>query len=229
MKIKSDSTRPARALIFDFDGLIVDTEGPLYDSWQALYQEHGHHLPLETYVECVGSTTKRFHPADHLLSLLSDEAVQRTALEDRHATHVRRTLQTQDTLPGVRERLIEAREAGLKLAVASSSDSHWIDNWLDKLQLTPFFSVVRTRDHVSEAKPSPELFLAAADMLEVRPEESIVFEDSHNGLTAAIAAKMRCVAVPNRITAHCAFDQASLVLKNLAELRLDQILRRIGA
>lgn len=217
-----------RALIFDFDGLIVDTETPAYDSWRALYQEYGHALALETYVECVGSTSLRFDPLTHLQTLLGkSRPLEVLPLQQRHQKNVRDILDRLDTLPGVRERIAEALEAGLHLAVASSSDSAWIDSWLARLGLAAHFSVVRTRDHVRETKPSPELFLAAAEELGVAPEEALVLEDSHHGLQAAHAAGMPCVIIPNQVTGNSDFSKAALILRSLADLALHEILTKL--
>lgn len=217
-----------KALIFDFDGLVVDTETPHYESWQQLYQEHGHDLSLETYVQCVGSTIQRFDPIQHLEELVGT-ALEPTDLQAEHRARVDTALAERDTLPGVRERIAEASEVGLKLAIASSSSSDWIDPWLARLELTEYFHVVRTRDHVSEAKPSPELFVTAASMLEVEPEEALVFEDSHNGLQAALAASIPCVVIPNQITKHSDFSGAHLALESMAEASLAEILERTSA
>ncbi len=216
-----------RALIFDFDGLVVDTESPVYESWSELYAAHGHELTLEQYVRCVGSTEHQFDPLGHLSDLVSDAAFDPEAAHREHRAKVRATLAGRDTLPGVRERLAEARAHGISLAIASSSPSEWIDPWLERLGLTDHFQVVRTRDHVSEAKPSPELFLTAAEQLSVQPHQAVVFEDSHNGLRAAVAAQMPCVAVPNVITERSDFSAAALVLSSLAEMPLERILHHV--
>ncbi len=218
-----------RALIFDFDGLMVDTEMPVFESWQTLYQDHGHTLTLETYVQCVGATEQHFDPLGTLASLVDDHAFDAHEAERNHRARVRGSLVGSDTLPGIRERIGEAEKAGIRLAVASSSPSEWIEPWLERLGLRGAFEVVRTRDMVREAKPSPELFLTAAEGLGVAAEEAIVFEDSHNGLRAAGAAGMPCVIIPNGVTRVSDFSDAALVLESLADCELAEILRRVGA
>ena len=98
-----------------------------------------------------------------------------------------------------------------------------------RLELTDHFHVIRTRDHVSEAKPSPELFVTAAEMLDVKPEEALIFEDSHNGLQAALAASIPCVIIPNNVTKHSDFSAATLALESLADVSLAEILERTSA
>ena len=107
----------------------------------------------------------------------------------------------QPLLPGVRDRLLEARALGFAAAVASSSPSAWVQPWLDTHDLMPLLQAVCTRDDVARVKPEPDLFLKAAERLGVPPAECIVFEDSPNGIRAAHAAGMRVVAIPNALTA----------------------------
>lgn len=217
-----------KALIFDFDGLMVDTEMPVYESWQALYRDHGHELALETYVQCVGSTVQQFDPLTALQDLLGDSVIldREETTRIQHAG-VRERSFSRNTLPGVRELIAEAQQSGLGLAVASSSPTDWIEPWLERLALREAFDVVRTRDDVSEAKPSPELFLSAAQAIGVHPNEALVLEDSLNGLRAAQAAGMRCVVVPNAVTDGLDFSAATLVLKSLADLSLTKLLAKV--
>jgi HAD superfamily hydrolase (TIGR01509 family) len=130
-------------------------------------------------------------------------------------------------LPGVRERLEEARHLGLGTAVASSSPSAWIDPWLDRHDLIGLIDVVCTRDHVRRVKPAPDLFLLAAERLAVPPSACIVFEDSPNGLRAAHAAGMHAVAVPNRLTRELELPLPCLRLDSLAERSLVEIMRQV--
>lgn len=221
------SVSPVKALLFDFDGLIVDTETPLYEAWRELYQMHALELPLETYVDCVGSTTHRFDPIEHLRSQ-APHAPEPEVLADRHRAKVEEALEIRETLPGVRERIAEAQEAGILLGLASSSTSDWIDRWLNQLGLLESFTVVRTRDMVGAPKPAPDLFLSAAEALGVAPHEALVFEDSANGLAAAHAAEIPCVVVPNQITGLSDFSRAALRLQSLAECGLEEIAARLG-
>ena len=208
-----------RAFIFDFDGLIVDTETAIYQAWREVYAEHGQELDLPTYADCVGSDHGQFDPMSHLDQLLGEE-LDWDVLEPRKQARIVELLADQQVLPGVVELLTQAAGTGIGCAVASSSSFEWVGGWLDRLALDRHFGVVRTRDHVERIKPHPDLFLAAAEGLGVPPENAIVFEDSENGLRAAEAAGMRCVVVPNAITAHGDFDAAALRLESLDEAEL---------
>ena len=211
-----------RALIFDFDGLIVDTETAIYQAWCELYAEHGHELELATYADCVGSDHGQFNPMQHLDGLLGKQ-LEWSELRPVTEARARELLEHEGTLPGVREMLALAGDAGIACAVASSSSSGWVGGWLEKLGIAHHFDAVRTRDHVGRIKPHPDLFLAAADELAVPTENAIVFEDSENGLRAAQAAGIRCVAVPNNITANGTFEGAAMRVDSLAGLELDSL------
>ncbi|MGI9240585.1 MAG: HAD family hydrolase [Verrucomicrobiales bacterium] len=211
-----------RALIFDFDGLIVDTESAIYDAWREVYDDHGHELDLSTYADCVGSDHGQFDPMQHLDTLVG-RRLDWDTLEPRKEARIRELLEDQQALPGVRELLTAAAGEDLACAVASSSSLSWVGGWLDKLELDHHFEIVRTRDHVERIKPHPDLFLAAAEGLSVPPANAVVFEDSENGLRAAQAAGIHCVAVPNQITSAGTFPGAAMRLDSLADLELDSI------
>ena len=213
-----------KALIFDFDGLILDTETPDYLSWQEVYQDYGLDLPLELWLTAVGGDSDTdFEPHAYLESNLN-------AKVDREQIWVRRRksyldhLEGQPILPGVEAMLNSGRESGLKLAVASSSPENWVLGHLARLGLRDKFDVIVTADDVEVIKPNPALFLLAAEKMDVSPEEVIVFEDSKNGVVGAKRAGMFIVAVPNEITRHSDLSAADLVLASLAEINLDQIL-----
>ena len=208
------------ALIFDFDGLILDTEVPVYEAWRKDFLAHGHDLDLRTYSQCVGSTFGQFNPKHHLEHLVGnvinwsylDENREREALESTHQL---------DPLPGIISLLTEANDANIPCIVASSSPRSWVESHLKRLDLMHHFAGTRCLDDVKNAKPAPDLFLAATEFLAVNPSRSIVLEDSFNGLNASIAAGIPCVIVPNKITAHYEFEGAAIVLPSLEGFGLD--------
>jgi len=210
------------AFIFDFDGLIVDTETAIYDAWREVYSQHGQELQLATYAKCVGSDHGQFNPMDHLDELLG-ETLDWATLEPIKQARIHELLADQPALPGVIELLTGAAEEDITCAVASSSSLDWVGGWLSKLELEHHFKAVRCRDHVERIKPHPDLFLAAAEALGVAPENAIVFEDSENGLKAAQAAGIRCVAVPNEITGAGKFEGAAMRINSLAEADISSL------
>jgi beta-phosphoglucomutase-like phosphatase (HAD superfamily) len=132
-------------------------------------------------------------------------------------------------LPGVEPLLREACRLRIARAVASSSSCAWVEGWLRRHRVRDLLDVVVARDDVRRVKPDPELFLLAAERLGVAPGGCLVFEDSPNGMRAAVAAGMRCVAVPNGLTRSLARPEVDLVLDSLDARPLSAILRAIEA
>jgi HAD superfamily hydrolase (TIGR01509 family) len=215
-----------RAIVFDFDGLILDTEEPVYRSWLEVYQAHGEELPFERWVQIVGSTTAGFHPQHHLEERLG-RSLPKDVLDSRIGRRTEMIL-SQEVLPGVVRLIQEARARSLKLGVASSSTSEWVKGHLARLGILENFDCVRCRDDVINAKPEPDLYLAVLECLGVRAAEAIAIEDSPNGVLAAKRAGLRCVAIPNSITAQLDLGQADLLLGSLDEVTLDQLLEKLS-
>lgn len=215
---------PIRAIIFDFDGLIVDTESVGYLTWKALYARHGHELAVETYAQAIGTEFNDLYDPRRDLDALTGQALIWEELEQARLEHERELRATLSTLPGVVDRLEEARALGIPCAVASSSPLSWVGTWIDQLELRDYFHHLTTVDDTGKVKPDPSLFLHAADRLQVDPAEALVFEDSLNGLRAAKAAGMRCVVVPGPMTRHLDFEGALHRVGSLAEVSVRQLM-----
>ncbi|HAL71419.1 MAG TPA: hypothetical protein DCP71_06550 [Verrucomicrobiales bacterium] len=211
---------PIRAILFDFDGLIVDTESVGYHTWRQLYAQHGHELAVETYAQAIGTEFNDLYDPRRDLDALTGSALPWAELEVRRLEHERELRSTLSTLPGVVDRLTEARELGIPCAVASSSPLSWVGTWIEQLELRHHFHHLTTVDDTGKVKPDPSLFLHAAGRLGVHPHEVLVFEDSLNGLRAARAAEMRCIVVPGPMTQHLDFEGALRRVGSLAEVSL---------
>lgn len=183
------------ALIFDFDGTLLDTETREFWHWQQLYRQHGRELRLHDWQRGIG-TWDAFDPWAGLPDHVQAEREQvHAGLHQRIVSDIAE----QDLRPGARAVLDEARAAGYRLALATSSDRAWVTRWLTQHGLD-HFEVMATRDDVARVKPDPELYLLAARRLGLRPRDCLAVEDSLNGATAAVAAGMRVVVVPNDVT-----------------------------
>ena len=158
-----------RALIFDFDGLIVDTESSSLSAVQEAYRRHGHELRSEQWRLCVGTTVD---PYDHLQRLAGpdvDLTTLREEMEVRHRAEVARL----GPRPGVVELVAAAVTAGLRLAVASSSSRRWVEGHLERIGALQAFQAIRCRDDVRQTKPAPDVYLAALDGLGVSAPEAV--------------------------------------------------------
>ena len=210
-----------RALILDFDGLILDTETPMRQSWMEIYEEAGVVVDDQTWAAMLGASADP-PEAYELLEKHLGRGVHRESLHERRLRRELEILSTEDLMPGVRSLVAAAKEAGLLLAIASSSERTWVVGHLESHDLLDPFDVIVCAEDVEQTKPAPDLYLRALEMLKVRPSEALVFEDSEHGLAAAKAAGIPCVAVPNNVTGCLAFEGAHLVVSALTECSLDE-------
>lgn len=206
-----------KGIILDFDGLMVDTEYAIYSSWVRVYQRENLELPLELFNECLGSGYTHWNPGDHL-EKITGKSYDWDVINAQRQIELETELLEAGLLPGVREIIALAKLNNLPIGVASSSSRRWVQGWLERLGIFPDFNATVCRTDGYVVKPAPDLFLAAARLLEVAPEHCLVFEDSRNGVAAAHAAGMRVAAVPNRVTAPAApFPGADIHVNSLLE------------
>ncbi len=205
-----------RAVLFDFDGVLVDTEWAIYQSWKRVFEAHGQHLSLDVYTRCIGTDFATWSPKTEL-EQLTGQAFDWHDLDARRQTEILRDLDHEQPMHGAAVILDKLTAIGLPRAVVSSSSHHWVDGWLEKLGLAAYFQTTVCRSDAPRIKPSPDLFLEAASRLATAPEHCLVIEDSLNGVIAAGAAGMTAWVVPNRTTAGIAFPPATRMFRSLAE------------
>lgn len=221
-------TEMIRALILDFDGLILDTEGPAYQSWAEIFEEFGADLPLSAWEAWVGGSPEMFDPCGYLESQVG-RAVDRQTLSARQREREAELIAAENALPGVEEYIAQAKRLGLKLGLASSSDCGWVYRHLERLGLRKQFDTIKCADDVSVVKPSPELYLSVLEELGLDAEEAIALEDSPHGITSAQAAGLFCVVVPNSLTRELDTAHADLYLDSLADMPLEELLARASS
>ncbi len=220
-----------RALFFDFDGLIFDTETTEMMVWKRIYAEHGFEYPEERWAQNAGlwGNNHHFDSAAHLQDLLR-RALDVDALNRRHHDESAAAFLTQPAREGVVEYLDAAQRLGLRLAVASSSPLYWVAGHLTRLGLISRFERIISGDDVTpdRVKPKPDIYLKALKALELPPAQAIAFEDSPHGLIAAHAAGIFAVAVPNPTTARLELPAADLRLDSLTDVPLEQLLAQVA-
>jgi putative hydrolase of the HAD superfamily len=168
------SSKRVDALIFDFDGLIVDTEGPGFRAWTEVYASHGCDLPFDKYSACIG-TIGGFDLHGYLEEQ-SGRSFDREDLERACNTRWLELMKEQSLLPGIAACVSSAKSRGLKLAIASSSTQDWVTGNLRRFGLIEQFDAVCTRDMVTAVKPDPALYLLAIEKLGVTAQAAIAFE-----------------------------------------------------
>lgn len=215
-----------KALIFDFDGLFIDTEGADYQAWLETYREYGLNYPLEEFQKIIGKYTPVPVPLDQLDRLKGP--LDRESVDARRMKRSVDLALQQPLLPGVLDYIEAAHQLGLKLAIASSSPRNWLDRFLEPRDLTRHFDTILTGDTVQQVKPSPELFNTTIQKLAVQPGEALILEDSVNGLKAARAAGIRCIIIPSSLTRGMDFHEADLVLDSLQSMSLDHLIEQFS-
>jgi len=215
-----------RALVFDFDGLILDTEVPVFRAWSETYERHGQLLSRDFWASIIGYGLDHFDPLADLERRVGRPLDREAVQTARRARQLELTMAL-EILPGVREWRREAAELGVLLGVASSSGRPWVTGHLERLGLDGW-GCVRCGDDVARTKPAPDLYLAVLDCLGVAPGDAVAVEDSGVGVEAAKTAGLYCVAVPSSLTSSHDFRRADLVLGSLAELPFAEVASRLG-
>jgi HAD superfamily hydrolase (TIGR01509 family) len=219
---------PLDGILFDFDGLILDTETPVFQAWGEKFQEYGQELKIEEWAEILGKSGKVVGPVESFLETIGDTIKQQEI--SREVSKKELTLvKKQDPLPGAVELIMKANEEGVKLGIVSSSDRDWVHSHLHRLELFDYFDHTSCSDDVVEAKPDPALYHLGLEKMGSSPDKVLVLEDSPNGVLAAKRAGLYCIAVPNKITSQLPFFEnggtPDRVLDSLREFPWDEYMK----
>ena len=211
------------ALILDFDGTIIDTESPAFESTAQIWARHGVEFPMDWWLQGMG-TDRKSTWVKELENRLGRSIDHDSVMEERQQIKNEMT-ESQPVLPGILELLEAAARRGITMAVGSSSPHKWVDRHLKRVGLYERFSHVVCRDDVGGvSKPAPDVFVQALGLLGVNADSGAVIEDSPNGLKAALAAGLRTVVVPNPLVKHLDFSGAFARYEALDDLPPDQLL-----
>jgi HAD superfamily hydrolase (TIGR01509 family) len=209
------------AIVFDFDGLIVDTENPGFISWQEIYREFGAVLSIDDWRHATGYVGG-FDPGIHLEQILGRSLDWSQLMPRRDARNWELTLQA-NVLPGIEPLLRSAKQRKLRIGVASNSENGWVEDGLRRLGLRVYVDAVVTRDMVVNPKPAPDIYLKTVQTLQVEPSHAVALEDSEPGCRAAKNAGLKAVAIPNRFSERQDLKVADLIVKSATELDVDRL------
>ena len=215
-----------KAIVFDFDGLILDTETYEYEAWRSIYQDHGVQLNLSDWLPHVGAANEQFNVYAHL-SERSGIPVKREEMRPRLLALMQEMLEDVPPLPGVEDYLSTAKRLDMRIGLASNSNRDWIFPKLDHIGLTECFDTIVCRDDVGAPKPDPASYLTALANLGVTAGEAFALEDSPTGVQAAKNAGLYCVAVPRPMTKNLYYDHADMRLDSLADIPLTELLAKL--
>jgi HAD superfamily hydrolase (TIGR01509 family) len=213
-----------QAIIFDFDGLILDTETPEFEVWSETFRFYGVEMPPNYWTEVIGrGAEQEIERPPELLHRMAPSFPNTPETFEAIRRKIRERIACERARPGIVRMLDQARDRRLPLAVASSSRHVWVDGFLTRLGLADRFQAVCCADDVTRAKPFPDLYLLACQRLNVRPSNAVALEDSPNGIAAAKAAGLYTVAVPNSVTSRLDLSAANRIVANLEDESLESL------
>lgn len=213
-----------KALFFDFDGTLWESEDASFRAWKEAYAEFGLDLSIDDFAPVIGTLG-----GTDLLSELqrrAGRAVDRRRLAERRRRRKLQLLRSERPRPGVVDYLRDAKQLGLAVAIVSTDDTAWITQGLSILGLVDAFDFIECAEgDPSRAKPSPVLYVAALDRLGIAASEAIAIEDSPHGIRAAKRAGIFTLAVPNRVTRLLDTSEADREVASLDELPLRRLVQ----
>ncbi|WP_100488974.1 HAD family hydrolase [Sporolactobacillus pectinivorans] len=212
-----------KAIVFDFDGVILDSERIMYLVMQKMFHEYHVNLPLSLWSQAIG-TQHGFDSIKYLEERGHVKIDKASFLGERD--HLFNTLvDREEVLPGVKSVLSQANILGLKIGLATSSKGDWPRRHLKRLGLSDYFQSIKSMDDVQKVKPDPELYIQSLQSLQVQPKEAIAIEDSFNGSLAAKKAGMYCIVVPNAVTKQMPFGHVDGCFKSLQDVSLEKLIQ----
>ena len=214
---------PVAAVIFDFDGIVLDSETPEYESHRRIYERCGVPLTVDEWCGVIGTWSEGHD--EQWFARLCERSANAPAREAYFAERRRifDDIVPPDPMRGIRELLAQLRAAGIPTAIASSAPARWVVGAVERIGIRPLFDAVVTGDQVAHRKPAPDVYLEAARRLGVDPARAIAIEDSGPGVAAALAAGMKAIAIPHWLTEHHDLSGADLTVAHAGLLTLDRL------
>jgi HAD superfamily hydrolase (TIGR01509 family) len=216
------------AVIFDFDGIVLDSETPEYESHRRIYERCGVTLTVDEWCGVIGTWSEGHD--ERWFTLLCERSTAPLA-RDVYFAERRRIFEEivpADPMRGIGELLAALRAAGIPVAIASSAPARWVVGAVERLGIGPLFDAVVTGDQVQHRKPAPDVYLEAARRLGVDPVRSIAIEDSGPGIAAARAAGMKTVAIPHWLTERHDLSGADLTIAHAGDLTVARLAALFG-
>lgn len=215
-----------KVIIFDFDGLVFDTETYDLEAFQELYKKYKVVFPLKDWINSIGSSLG-FDPYEQLLIKFPE--ISRDNIRIERSNLYQELLEGKSPREGVTDYLERAKRLGIKIALASSSTRCWVDYHIKNLGIISYFDYICTSDDVENVKPEPDLYNKVLGYFDISPKEAVAFEDSPNGSLASIRAEVPCVIVPNETTKLLKVDERVVLrLNSKKDMTLDEVLKVVS-
>jgi len=216
------------AVVFDFDGIILDSETAEFESHRRIYQRHGAALTPEEWCDQIGiwSEAHERRWCDRLNELSGVSMEYGVFKADQH--RIFHDILAREPMRGIRDLLDALALADIPMAIASTSTARWVVPAVERLGLSDRFRTIVTADDVERRKPAPDVYLEAARRLGADPRRSVAIEDSGPGIAAATAAGMKTIAIPHWLTERHDLAAAALRVAHAGELTVEVLERLAG-
>ena len=210
-----------QAIIFDFDGTILNTEAAEFAALADVFAEHGTQISHDDVMPYIGGATEI--PWLDILAERATTSVDFTSIRAKKNDAARRHVETLAPRPGIIELLAEASSAGIALGIASNAPRWWVESHTTRLGIRDYFTAILGVDDVRLGKPHPQLYVDVCCLVGADPLASLAIEDSAPGVNAAIAAGLTCIVSPTQITHHVEFHPAAIRIESLDGVRLNDL------
>jgi beta-phosphoglucomutase family hydrolase len=212
-----------RAVIFDMDGLMIDTERLHHESFKTVLEQHGI-TPVPNAMGVIHTSGISAEANwEHFKKEYALDADTEELTKAKNDAHLKLLKTKVEAMPGLLGLLKNLKANGYKVGIASSSIREHIDLVTDRLGIGGFFDAITSGDEVTNGKPAPDIFLKAATKLGAKPAECVVLEDAMNGMRAGKAAGMFVIVVPNEFTKNEDFGMADLIVSSLADVNGEKL------
>ena len=212
-----------RGVLFDFDGLILDTEVPEVQTYQEIYADHGHEFPDHVWMTMIGiSSAENGELPWTVLEGLAGP-LDREALRARSRARRLELIGHQPIQPGVVRALDACDRLGVRKAIVSSSNRSWVEGHLERLGILDRFEFCVCGHEGLPSKPAPDLYKKAVSDMQISVASALAVEDSPNGVAAATGAGIFTIAVPNPLTARLDLSRANLQVSSLEDVDWDSL------
>lgn len=222
-EIKEEVHLMIKALVFDLDGTIIDTEKSIFESYKQAFQYYNFDLTLDVWSQWVGGVGTP-QKACHYVGEETGQEINYDKIQQIHKEAFFQLIKEEKPLPGVLDMLESGKRAGLKIGLATNSNSDWANYFLQTLKINDYFDNVFTFDHVKQPKPDPEIYKKSVDYFHIVPHEAIAFEDSIIGSLAAKDAQLYTIAIPSKLTKEESFEHVDLKVDSMKHLNLHELI-----
>lgn len=223
MKKNSKERSKIKAMIFDMDGTVVDSNKLDFDAWNKAFKEYEITLEYNDYIKLLGATSEEI-----IRKYLDLEDQDISKFIENKASYFKKNVKEKGLYPmaHIEKLLDQIKKENLQIALATGAQREKLDYMFEMIDLGKYFDVIVTADDVENGKPNPEVFLKAAEKLNVAPSEVIVWEDAEKGVEAAKNGNLYCIAITTTNGGKKGLEKADLIIDSFENIDLKHILNK---